>query len=130
MRTAEFPGDGKGRRIELNAIAPRQFVQWVEDKLEAHGCKKVRPPDAVVNARLGEFRENAVRNATQHALMEFMGDDIMRDVLIELGLPEHDLDATLAKRPEQNWEYFLSQAAGKGDIRGAVSRALAKRRAE
>lgn len=129
MRYSEFPGNGTGRRVELNAIHPRQFAAWVEEKLEQHGCRKVRPPDDIVNSRLTELRHNAVSNRVSNALMNRLGAEIVVEVMRELGMPQHDLDAVLAGRPEQNWDYFLHRTANmdSGAVDAAVTRAMSNR---
>jgi len=41
----------RGQRVELNAFAPRDFVAWIEGKLQAHGIAKVIPDDATLAAQ-------------------------------------------------------------------------------
>ena len=38
-----------GERVELNAMRSRQFVSFIERKLEAHGVKKVIPDDKILH---------------------------------------------------------------------------------
>ena len=37
-----------GRRVELNAMTSDQFVAFIEEKLIAHGVRKVVPDDALL----------------------------------------------------------------------------------
>jgi len=37
------PGDWVGQRVELNALASDELVAWLEEKLQAHGVRKVIP---------------------------------------------------------------------------------------
>ena len=36
-------GHWAGQRVELNALTARQFIEWLESKLDEHGVKKVIP---------------------------------------------------------------------------------------
>jgi hypothetical protein len=42
--------DGRfhGQRVELNAFASRELVQWIESRLEANGIRKVIPNQEVL----------------------------------------------------------------------------------
>lgn len=114
MRGDEYPEwvqDPQGRRVELNAMAPRQFIDWLEGHLEANECRKVRPPDEIVNQTMLEARKSRVTSEVGKFLMELIGDDAVHEILKQVGVPTFDLDAVLANKPEQNWEY-LSQRAG------------------
>lgn len=130
-RYAEYPTWAerpRGRRVELNAMEPEQFMNWVEGHLEANGCRKVRPPDEIVDEKLRTARENAVKNEVGHMLMRLMGDDMVFEVMREIGIPAYDLDAVLARRPEQHWEYLVTRAGQTGeDINAAVERVMRRR---
>lgn len=139
-RTSDFPEwdvDSKGalrqrgRRIELNAMEPEVFIGWLEGHLEQNGCKKVRPPDDVVNAELLNARQNKVNTEVGNMLMKILGNDIVLGIMAEIGVPSYDLDAVLAGRPEQHWQYLVQRAGQTGvDFEQAVKRAIAKTRPE
>lgn len=133
-RTAEFPewaSNPRGRRIELNAMKPRKFIEWLEGHLERNGCKKVRPPDEIVTEELRHSRENAVRNEVGSMLMRLMGEDLVMAVMREVGVPAYDLDSVLAGKPEQHWSYLVKRAGETGiNFDEAVRRAIASTRPE
>lgn len=117
----------RGRRIELNAMRPSLFIEWLEGHLERNGCKKVRPPDDVVSAELLNARENKVRNEVGNMLMKILGNEIVLGIMAEIGVPSYDLDAVLAGRPEQHWQYLVQRAGQTGvDFEQAVKRAIIK----
>lgn len=131
LRYDEYPSwisDPKGRRIELNAMEPRVFVDWLERHLDANDCKKVRPPDAIVDEKLRHDRENYIRNQVGGVLMDMLGESMVHEIIGEIGLPSHDLDAVLSMKPEQHWSYIVEQAAKRGvDIKPLVQRRLAEK---
>lgn len=112
-RGSEFPSwakSPKGRRIELNAMKPRKFIEWLEGHLLSNGCKKVRPPDEIVTEEIRKSRENAVKNEVGNILMRLMGNDLVLSIMKEIGIPAYDLDSVLAGRPEQHWSYLVKRA--------------------
>lgn len=118
----------KGRRIELNAMTPREFETWVETNLEKHGCGKVRPPDEVVNDTLKRARTNKISNSVGEMFMRIAGEDIVMEVFREVGVPSYDLDKVLEGRPEQHWEYLVTYAAQRGDdVNNAVERVMKRK---
>ncbi len=118
----------QGRRVELNAMPPRVFIDWLEEHLEANECRKVRPPDDIVDDKLRSARENAVRNEVGQFLMKMMGEDAVFEVMKELGVPAYDLDSVLEGRPEQHWEYLVKRAGETGaDFNAAVERAMRRK---
>jgi hypothetical protein len=137
-RTADFPDwdvDSKGalkqrgRRIELNAMEPEVFIDWLEGHLDRNGCKKVRPPDDIVNAELLNARHNKVHTEVGNMLMKILGNDIVLGIMAEIGVPSYDLDSVLAGRPEQHWQYLVQRAGQTGvDFEQAVKRAIIKTR--
>lgn len=130
-RGSEFPtwaDSPKGRRVELNAMPPRQFEEWVESNLERHGCRKVRPPDEVVDERMKSARTNKITNSVGEMFMRLAGEEVVMEVFREIGVPSYDLDRVLEGRPEQHWEYLVTAAAQRGDdINGAVERVMKRR---
>lgn len=131
LRGSEYPswaGKPQGRRIELNSMSPQELRAWVVKHLDRIGAKKVRPPDEVVNDELRKFRENYVRNQVGGHLMDFLGEGIVHEILAEIGVPAHDLDAALEMKPDQHWSYLVEKAAQRGLELGPLIRAkLAER---
>lgn len=67
-------GQWKGQRVEINALSARQFVDFIEEKLQAHGVKKVmagkdvlsldykhRYRSELINLRLEEYQHHIER---------------------------------------------------------------------
>lgn len=104
----------QGRRMEINALSPRQLITWLEKHLDANGCKKVRPPDAVVEDVVKNARQNMVQNQMGAFLMEQLGDDMVHEILGKIGVPTIDLDSLLVAKPEQSWHYISERAAQSG----------------
>lgn len=75
-------GHWKGQRVEINAIPARQFVNFIEEKLQAHGVEKVmagknvladdykrRYKDELIELRLEKYRQQI-----EHELADFEVD--------------------------------------------------------
>lgn len=118
----------RGRRVELNAMSPRQFVSWLEEHLEANDCRKVRPPDAIVDKTLRDAREHAITKQAGELFMRLLGDDVILEVMGEIGVPAHDLDAVLEASPELHWEYLTKRAGETGEDVGAAVEKIMKRK--
>jgi hypothetical protein len=133
-RGTEFPtwaDKPKGRRVELNAMPPRQFMEWVEKHLEANDCRKVRPPDEVVSEKLKSSRKNLVKNEVGNYLMNLLGEDAVLEVMAEVGVPSYDLDSVLEGRPEQHWEYLVERAGKTGvELTPIIDRVLKRKLGE
>ncbi len=131
FRGLEYPSwadKPQGRRVELNAMPPRQFMEWVERHLEANGCRKVRPPDEVVDEKLKTARTNLVKNEVGNYLMRLLGEDAVMEVMREVGVPSYDLDRVLEGRPEQHWEYLVNRAGQTGvDLEPIIDRVLQRK---
>ncbi len=130
-RGKEFPdwaSNPKGRRIELNAMKPAIFIEWLEGHLERNGCRKVRPPNDIIDETLLHARENKVKNEVGHYLMRMLGNDVVLAIMAEIGVPSYDLDRVLANRPEQHWSYLCEQAAQRGlDLEPIIDRVIKTR---
>jgi hypothetical protein len=58
-------------RVELNAMSTPQFLQWLDNKMEAHNGKKVVPPTDVLTDRLsGEVEDKLREKFTEKILRE------------------------------------------------------------
>lgn len=61
------------KRVELNALSadPHRFVEWVESKLEEHGCaRKLVPPKLVIEKHAHTRRDVALKCAIDAAIDE------------------------------------------------------------
>lgn len=117
-----------GFRVELNAMDPPEFIPWLENILDSNGCKKVRPPDDIVGEVASNARRNLVKSTVGGALMRMLGDEVVESLVRRIGVPEVDLDALLAKKPEQSWHYITEAAARSGvDIDAIVEDELRRK---
>jgi DNA topoisomerase VI subunit B len=98
-----------GRRVELNAMTSRQFISFIERKLEGHGVKKVVPDRAtlkiaweraekvrLINAAIDEAMRRINRNRTTKPAP--------RDLVTQVR-------ETLRRHPEMPWDEALAQIA-------------------
>lgn len=95
-----------GQRVELNAFASNQLVEWLEGKLEQHGVKKVVPDDSTLEA--------AFRRATQASYVRSRIVDIESEAdefANNLSTPK-DLSDQIAERlkvePSRAWDQVLA----------------------
>lgn len=98
----------RGRRVELNAMASDQFIDWLERKLEQAGVEKVLPDN---NALASAYRR-AVRMAEIKRAIDKVVKKPMKDINVPDGLPEQ-VDTILAKEPEQAWDDAIFKLARK-----------------
>lgn len=59
-----------GERIELNAMTSRQFIDWLETKLQTY-VKKVIPPDQILAK---EYRRAVRQNALQEVIKKAIAE--------------------------------------------------------
>jgi DNA topoisomerase VI subunit A len=110
-----------GRRVELNAFASRELVNWIEAKLKKHGVRKMVPGEATlatafcqayvrksVNRGVARLRERA-EESTGPAL-EGAGDLAKR------------VAAYLKKNPEDSWDDAIAVIAAKALAAGEKSK--------
>jgi DNA topoisomerase VI subunit B len=92
----------EGERVELNAIASRQFIEWLEAKLTEHGVLKLIP-DAATLAR-------AYRRATRLARLQRTVEDLLADDEEEPIDVPHDLEQQVREAMQGNtncWDSAL-----------------------
>jgi hypothetical protein len=95
------------QRVELNAFASDELIEWIEGKLEDHDVAKVVPEEAALTAAYARMR--------QQALVQ----DRINEVLAKLGdsaaTAPRDLAARIAKRlqkdPARRWDTALREIA-------------------
>ena len=101
---------GAKRRVELNAMTSRQFLDWLEGKLEEHGAGKVVPPlemleskarSAIalrlVSDRIAELEDAARREAAAATLPDDLAGLVGR---------------VLVARPDLAWEDAVARVVG------------------
>jgi hypothetical protein len=73
------------KRVELNSMTSRQFVEWLERKFEEHGVEKVIPPEDVAADRLRAAAEGSYRaNLSEQILKEAGFEDQVRAKMVEV----------------------------------------------
>lgn len=95
------PKQWTGQRVELNAMTSRQFIDWLEHKLEQCGVRKVIPDAEMLNAafKRAAFLEQARKAVVNMTLkVQDMPDDLMVRVV--------DI---IEASPELPWEAAVQQ---------------------
>jgi hypothetical protein len=98
-----------GRRVELNALVGRTFIEWLEHKLEAHGVTKVIPDEQTVERAYRRAFEletinRAIRAAHRDAAERAARVTIPADLLTQV---ENSLDM----HPELPWDDVVAAIA-------------------
>lgn len=96
----------RNQRVELNAMASDEFVQFIERKLNEHGIKKVIPDDAVIEracsrARLHNEFNQRVESAREEAT------NAVKAMPVIGGIREK-IESSLAKNPKMAWDEALA----------------------
>ena len=101
----------EGRRVELNAFASDEFVQWLESKLHGHAIQKVLPDeetlrDAYRRALKASFLREIIARETPRI------DDDLRNAAIPNNLLDRITDR-LKEAPALCWDAALAELVGK-----------------
>lgn len=123
---AYLPAEDKewlqSNRIELNAMAPQQFLDWLSRKLCEYSTAKVRPPAAVIRDRLIQSaRDRITRLLTERIVaeagIEARVSAILDDRQVELEEACDDVDDALGPAlegcPPTHWSGLVDQRAEK-----------------
>lgn len=97
----------KGQRVELNAMASRQFIDFLEQKLAKHGVVKV-VPDKEVLAKA--YRLAYRKAAAQKAIDEVMKTVAQQEVAVPKNLARK-VGKRLGKESTQSWDDVLAKIA-------------------
>ena len=94
-----------GRRVELNAMDARQFLDWLEAKLQEQGVKKFIPDDAeaIKTAWRRAWRINKLNEAIAKAAEHLPEPPEPPDDLAE------QIRARLAEHPAMRWDAALME---------------------
>jgi hypothetical protein len=101
----------QGRRVELNAFASRELVQWIEGRLDAHGIRKVIPNQEVLAQA---FRQACERQLLRRALRRLREE--VAEQAKALSPPKHMatwIQSRLKNRPEMPWDQAVNILAAK-----------------
>jgi hypothetical protein len=99
-------GEGGAKRVELNAMTSRQFVDFIERKLLEHGVEKVVPKADII--------EQHARRLIEQRLAENALDKIRDKLATEAAAHKLPVDLVdqvrrrLDREPEQSWDSALA----------------------
>ena len=100
-----------GRRVELNAMTSRQFIQLIERKLEEHGVKKVLPDRATLKIAWERAEKVRLINSVIDEAMERVNrKGATRPAPRNLASQVREM---LRRKPLMPWDEALSQLARK-----------------
>jgi DNA topoisomerase VI subunit B len=96
-----------GRRVELNAMTSRQFINFLEEKLAAHGAGKVVPTsDQLADAYRLFFRGKRAREVAERALAALPTEECSAPADLE-----ERVRAYLEENPEAAWDDAVTALA-------------------
>jgi hypothetical protein len=106
----DFLVDGQ-QRVELNAFASRELVNWIEGKLKDHGVMKVIPDDAVLadayrEAYVRQHIRVAIRDIRKRAAREAAGAVVPADL-------RRQIEKAIAEEAALPWDRVVSKLARK-----------------
>jgi DNA topoisomerase VI subunit B len=94
----------EGQRVELNAMASRQLIDWIEAKFEAVGVEKIMPGKKT----LAEAYQRAIRLARiQEAIDKAVKGLADQSRIVAPRDLEKRLKASLQKQAERSWDQVL-----------------------
>ena len=100
----------ESKRVELNAMTSRQFLDFIEAKLDEHGVEKLVPEDAILEQharRLIEQRlaRKAIARVASKIAKEAASQKLPSDLLARIG-------AALEEKPHLPWDAALAAVLG------------------
>ena len=104
-------------RVELNAMTTPEFIQWLDDKMDAHGAIKLIPPLDVLTAELETQLESRVRDAiTERILREARVEDQITAALAAIARPDAaelqaGIEDLFERQPEAEWRDQIETVA-------------------
>ncbi|WP_059051408.1 ATP-binding protein [Paenibacillus senegalimassiliensis] len=98
-------------RVELNAMTTPQFIQWLENKMEEYGHKKVIPNDTVLQNKLQDKAKEILKQRLAQKLLVEAGFDQQFEVALgELSDAVEDyrelrneVEEALSDRQDRHW---------------------------
>ncbi|MEJ0093115.1 MAG: ATP-binding protein [Methylocella sp.] len=97
-----------GERVELNAMTSREFIDFVERKLDYHGIKKVAPAKSLLDAAYRmNLRAAKLKVIVEDAIVEMAGED---DAAVPADLTKR-VKAYLKRHPDESWEDAVQSIA-------------------
>lgn len=121
-------------RVELNALRPEQFMEWLTQKLEDHGIKrKVRPPDDMIARETKKKIDESLEEHVRDVIFELCGgqevvEELKASIMSLEGLEDLDvsqkMDQSLETYPTDGWNDII-----KREVDAHVAEALENDRA-
>jgi hypothetical protein len=99
----------QSNRYELNAMTPKQFLDWLDAKMIEHGDGKVVPPAPVIADQADErLRMRLREKIVEKLLREARIDDLVNDAMVKV-----DIDALQADLQPDHVREWLESAEDK-----------------
>jgi hypothetical protein len=98
-----------GRRVELNALTGRRFIDWLEAKLEAHGVRKVVPDETTLAAAY----RHAYANARANEVIAKAHEQAKAEA-VEIDVPDglaSRVAGALTEHRTQTWDIVIADLA-------------------
>jgi hypothetical protein len=103
----------RGKRVELNAMTNRQFIDFVEQKLEEHGVEKVIPDDEVLIRHARRVLEQKIAAKAVAKLRERIAKEAAETKLPE-GL-RRPVEQEFQADPSMSWDIAVANIVGRLD---------------
>jgi DNA topoisomerase VI subunit B len=101
-------GKWEGERVELNAMNSRQFITWLEQKLQTVGVEKVMPDE---NTLTEAYRRAIMIAAVQQAVNETFAEFDPASVAVPADLDQRVAEI-LASNPTLSWDAAIQHIIG------------------
>ena len=100
----------ESKRVELNAMTSRQFLDFIEAKLDEHGVEKLVPEDAILEQHARRLIEQqlarkAIARVASKIAKEAASQKLPADLLARIG-------AALEEKPHLPWDAALAAVLG------------------
>lgn len=135
-------------RVELNALTPRELLDWLEDRLEALDLWKTVPNQRELDAKLKEIFRSRLADSVLYGVKDTVGYDDVYDLMLKVeerikekiaeALKEEELPETIdqeefkekmRERMDLYWTRLADSIAA-GMVRGLDTRERAEKIAE
>jgi hypothetical protein len=107
-------------RVELNAMDSATFIRWLDDKFEATGLGKVKPPREVLSSHFVDQVTDKMRAQVQERILRNANIDqqvraALDNISAQLRKAERSLDLHISngfqQHPDTNWREVVGQVA-------------------
>jgi len=100
-----------GNRVELNAFTPKEFIKWVEEKLEKLTIQKVVPNNLMIEEYTKEIFKNKLTKKLEVKLLskikfQCLVDDVLKKK-VKPNITEKFIKEGFIKNPTRNWQKII-----------------------